>query len=71
MVFADADFFLALLKRSDPLKASAEKCLADFRGQLWTSPSLHAALCILEGESIISSDAVYDRLGNHRIKLGY
>ena len=37
MVYADTDFFLALLKDSDWLKSSAEETLEKYRGKITTS----------------------------------
>ena len=38
MIYADSDFFLALLMGSDRLKASTKRLLDKHRGALWTSP---------------------------------
>jgi len=37
MVYADTDFFLALIKEEDWLKSSAKKVLDDYEGEIWTS----------------------------------
>ena len=39
MVYADTDFFLALLKPSDWLKGRAARILEQYRGTIWTSPA--------------------------------
>lgn len=50
MVYADTDFFLALLKESDWLKASAEKLLEQYRGNLWISPATLIELLLVVGD---------------------
>lgn len=123
MMYADLDFFLALLKERDWLKTRAEEIYKNNYREIWTStitlqemiiyavreghnPSeyvekilglvkvresiitvemclavtgiinkykttifgaFHAVVC--EGDSMISSDKIYDRLGVKRIKL--
>ena len=37
MTYADTDFFLAIIKEKDWLKAKARKRLDQFQGRLWTS----------------------------------
>ena len=37
MTYADTDFFLALIKERDWLKARARKLLERYKGRLWTS----------------------------------
>ena len=37
MPYADSDFFLALIKKSDWLKAKAETALEKYSGNIWTS----------------------------------
>lgn len=39
MSYADTDFFLALLKPNDWLKAKAQELLAEHRETLWTGPA--------------------------------
>ncbi|MBT8240341.1 MAG: PIN domain-containing protein [Acidimicrobiia bacterium] len=39
MTYADTDFFLALMKKSDWLKSAAERLLVEHERQLWTSPA--------------------------------
>ncbi|MEW6294719.1 MAG: PIN domain-containing protein [Candidatus Diapherotrites archaeon] len=122
-MYAETDFFLALIKKEDRLKRKAEEIYEKYRKQIWTSvlslqelmlyfhrekleavslieklinlveikplnltkedcltasylakkynltpfDSLHAV--ISQGDTIISSDAVYDKIGLKRIKL--
>ena len=122
-MYADLDFFLALLKKNDWLKSKAEKIYKDNYKEIWTStitlqeiilyavreghnPSeyiekilglvkvkesiitveiclgvtdlidkynftifdaFHAMIC--EGDIIISSDRIYDKVGLKRVKL--
>ena len=37
MIYADTDFFLALMKKSDWLKEPARRLLKQHKGQIWTS----------------------------------
>jgi len=37
MIYADTDFFLAILKESDWLQSDAQKMYANYKGQLYTS----------------------------------
>ncbi len=37
MIYADSDFFLALLKRDDWLKQNAKRIYQKYKGQIWTS----------------------------------
>ena len=39
MVYADTDFFLALMKESDWLKSNAHKLYKQHKGNIWTSPA--------------------------------
>ena len=50
MIYADTDFFLALLKDSDWLKTPALKLLDEHRGKLWTSPATMIELLLLAAE---------------------
>ncbi|NJE47031.1 type II toxin-antitoxin system VapC family toxin [Thermococcus sp. GR7] len=47
MVYADTDFFLALLKPSDWLKESARKIYERYRGEITTSEATFLELLIL------------------------
>ena len=47
MVYADTDFFLALLKEKDWLQKSAIGLLEKYKGQLWTSPAALMELLLL------------------------
>ena len=38
MIYADTDFFLALLKESDSLQKSVQRLLQIHRDEIWTSP---------------------------------
>lgn len=115
-MYADTDFFLALLKGSDWLKGKALSILEDYKNEITTSEATFIELMLLSdkykldpidltsnvmalshiqdpiylkaayfvkkgvtvfdafhaahaGNSIISSDKVYDKLGFERIKL--
>ena len=117
MIYADTDFFLALLKPKDWLKEGAKKLLEKYKGEITTSVItfvelmllakryeldpieltssvmalcnidderlLRAAICIKEhninvfdafhaaycGDTIISSDTIFEKLGIKRIRL--
>lgn len=64
-----------LLLLADELKFDPQRLIVDALNiaEQAVTPldALHAAVCALQDESIISSDAVYDRLGIRRIQLGY
>ena len=47
MIYADTDFFVALVKKSDWLKVSAKKLLKEYAGQIWTSPATLIELMLL------------------------
>lgn len=47
MIYADTDFFLALLKENDWLQTSAKKLLAKHKGSIWTSPVTLIELMLL------------------------
>ena len=50
MIYADTDFFLAMLKGSDWLKRGAKRLLRKHRGQLWTSEVTLTELLLLAKE---------------------
>jgi len=50
MIYADTDFFLALLKDKDWLQKTAMKLLHDWRGKIWTSPATLIELLLLSSE---------------------
>ena len=50
MIYADADFFLALLKKSDWLKKPAKRLLDRYRGSIWTSPATLIELLLVAAE---------------------
>ncbi|ASJ08658.1 pilus assembly protein [Thermococcus siculi] len=47
MVYADTDFFLALMKPSDWLKGNAEKILGRYKGNITTSETTFLELLIV------------------------
>jgi predicted nucleic acid-binding protein len=47
MIYADTDFFLALLKPSDWLKDKAKKILEDYNGKITTSTTTFIELALL------------------------
>ncbi len=47
MIFADTDFFLALLKPTDWLKKTAQGILAKHHGDIWTSGPVLVELLLL------------------------
>lgn len=47
MIYADTDFFLALIKDKDWLKSRARDCLQRYRGKLWTSVVTAVELALL------------------------
>ena len=47
MIYADTDFFLALLKEDDWLGKEAKRLLKQHGGEIWTSPAALAELLIL------------------------
>ena len=49
MIYADTDFFIALMKDSDWLQASARRLLKKYRGRLWISPAVLTELLLLAG----------------------
>ena len=56
MIYADTDFFLALMKRSDWLKKSAERLLEKYRGQVSTSPITLIELLLVAAEYELDSE---------------
>lgn len=50
MIYADTDFFLALMKESDWLKNPAQKALRAYKGALWTSPATLIELLLVAAE---------------------
>jgi predicted nucleic acid-binding protein len=50
MIYADTDFFLALLKKQDWLQVPARRLLERYRGQLRTSPITLVELLLLAAE---------------------
>ena len=50
MVYADSDFFLALLKGSDWLKKKAERLLSQYKGEIWTSGATVTELLLVAEE---------------------
>lgn len=51
MIYADTDFFLALLKETDGLKQSALQLRERYKGLLWTSPATLIELLLFAAES--------------------
>jgi hypothetical protein len=47
LIYADSDFFLALIKESDWPKARAERVLHEHAGELWTSSATLIELLLL------------------------
>ena len=47
MIYADTDFFMALIKESDWLKPSAQRLLKEYKGKIWTSPATLAELLLM------------------------
>ena len=56
MIYADTDFFLALMKESDWLKQSAEHLLEKHRGQIWTSPITLIELLLVAAEYTLDTE---------------
>ena len=50
MVYADTDFFLALMKKSDWLQEAAKRILEEYRDEIWTSPVTLLELLLLAEE---------------------
>lgn len=50
MIYADTDFFVALLKKSDWLKSGAERLLRQHQGSIWTSPATLIELLLIAAE---------------------
>ena len=50
MIYADTDFFLALLKDSDWLKQGAQHLAEQYKGKIWTSPPTLIELLLLAAE---------------------
>ena len=50
MVYADTDFFLALLKEEDWLQESARKLLHEHKGKIWTSSATLIELLLVADE---------------------
>ncbi len=71
MIYADTDFFLALLKESDWLKSNAKKLLIENRGKIWTSPTTLIELLLLCKEYSLDPERVLvDALQIAEIKGG-
>ncbi len=51
MIYADTDFFMALLKPSDWLKKSARKLLKQYQGKIFTSQMTLVELLLLAVEN--------------------
>ena len=47
MVYADTDFFLALMKESDWLQEAAKRILEEYSDEIWTSPVTLIELLLL------------------------
>ena len=63
MIYADTDFFMALLKKSDWLKEPAERLLAKYQGQIGiSSTTLTEALLIAGGLNLDPERAMMDIL---------
>jgi predicted nucleic acid-binding protein len=58
VIYADTDFFVALVKKSDWLKASAERLLRKHTGQIWTSPPTLIELLLLSAELDLDPETV-------------
>lgn len=50
MVYADTDFFVALLKKRDWLKPEAKRLVRRYAGRIWTSPATLIELLLLSSE---------------------
>ncbi len=50
MIYADTDFFVALLKKSDWLKSGALKLFEKHHGSIWTSPATLIELLLIAAE---------------------
>ena len=50
MIYADTDFFLALMKKPDWLKESAKTLYDQHRERLWTSPATMIELLLVAAE---------------------
>ena len=63
MIYADTDFFMALMKKSDWLKESAERLLAKYKDQIWTSPVTMIEVLLIVGDLHIDPErAIMDVL---------
>lgn len=58
MTYADTDFFLALIKETDWLKARARSLLAAYRGHLWTSVVTIVELLLLAREFELDPEVI-------------
>ena len=68
MIYADTDFFLALLKGSDWLKQAAKRLLRKYHGQLWTSEVTLTELLLLAKEfSLDPRRLLVDAMGIARV----
>ena len=68
MIYADTDFFLALLKGSDWLKRGAKRLLRKHHDQLWTSEVTLTELLLLAKEfSLDPRRLLVDAMGIARV----
>ena len=58
MTYADTDFFLALMKQEDWLKAKARKRLKEFKGRLWTSAAAVIEIMLLAEAYQLEADRI-------------
>jgi predicted nucleic acid-binding protein len=71
LTYADTDFFVALAKESDWLKASAERLLREHLGRIWTSPATLIELLLLSAELRLDPETVIaDVLKIARLRSG-
>ena len=56
MIYADTDFFLALMKESDWLQTSAKRLLQVHKDKLWTSPVTLIELLLVSAEFSIDPE---------------
>ena len=58
MIYADTDFFVALVKTSDWLKDPADRLLQEHLGRIWTSPATLIELLLLSAELRLDPETV-------------
>ena len=71
MIYADTDFFLALIKESDWLKKPAEALLKKHTGEIWTSPiTLIELLLLAKVKDLDPIDVLIDALAIAQLRGG-